>query len=147
MARLPEYKRLVVEDYPKEERPWLGKLFVPVNRFMLSVYQALNRQLTINDNFLGEIKRNVLVSADAFPVSTGGGVKFRYALFEKFGSATPQPLSVIIGRIQENISTPPTFTNAVTCDWDYSEGTIRIKNITGLTSGKNYLVTFEVKSG
>lgn len=139
MAKLPEYKRLVVEDYP-EQAEWIERLLVPLNRFMLSVYQAFNKGIDINDNVLGQLVVNQTVSTTTFPL------KFRYSLYDKFGTAAPQPRAVIIGKISEKSSNPSVITSATTVDWSYANGTISINNITGLTPGVNYLVNFVILS-
>lgn len=139
MAKLPEYKRLTAEDYP-EQVGWIGKLLVPVNRFMLAVYQAFNKQLTINENLQGQVKTNLAVTGGSFPV------KFRYSLFDRLGATAPQPAAVIVGKVVENKSNPAVITSAVTLDWSYDSGTITINNMTGLTAGQAYLVNLLVLS-
>lgn len=137
MARLPQYKRLVTEDYP-EQQPWINKLLLPINRFLLGIYSALDNRLSINDNLLGQLRTNLVIdytgNADVdFPI------KFRYSLFDKLGAAAPSPRAVILGRVRDASASPSTITDPVVIsDWEYRDGQIVINYITNLTAGKVY---------
>lgn len=53
--KLPSIKRLVQEEIDTKTG-WLPKLLSPLNSFLESVYQALNKGLTVKDNLDGEVK-------------------------------------------------------------------------------------------
>ena len=131
MASLPQLKRFLQEDFP--DQPWIGKLFYPLNLFMNAVYSALNNSLTFQDNLLSQIKT----------LSVNGSsptVQFTW----KFST---NPVGVLILRALDSSSSPTVVTSAVTCDWSFSSGVVTINNITGLTAGKTYSVTFLVIGG
>lgn len=138
MARLPEFKNIAAEEFP-EQRTWIAKLLIPLNRFMLNVYSAFNKQINVNDNMQGEIKTGVFINPNNFPV------RFTYSLFSKFGSSAPAPVAVMLGSIVENGTTAPVST-ATTLSWTYREGSVYIENITNLDTSKTYTANFVILS-
>jgi len=138
MARLPEFKNIAAEEFP-EQKTWIAKLLIPLNRFMLNVYSAFNKQISVNDNLQGELKKGVFINPNNFPV------KFTYSLFTRFGSSAPAPAAVILGSIVENNTTSPVSV-ATTVSWTYREGVINIENITNLDTSKTYTANFLVLS-
>jgi len=53
MARLPQSRKLLVEDFPNQ--PWIAPLLSAVNQFMDDVRSTLNQGLTVDDNMLGKM--------------------------------------------------------------------------------------------
>lgn len=127
MSKLPAIKRFTREDFPDAPN-WIDKLFYTLNLFMSSVYSALNQGLTANDNTLGMIK--TLSISGASPSTS-----FKWNFLSK-----PEGC-IVIAAVQTD-GTPATITNAVTCDWSYSQGIIYINNVTGLNASHTYSVTF-----
>lgn len=138
MARLPEFKNVAAEEFP-EQKTWIAKLLIPLNRFMLNVYSAFNKQISVNDNMQGEIKVGVFINPNNFPV------KFTYSLFNKFGSSAPAPVAVMLGSLVENGTTSPVST-ASTISWTYREGSVYIESISNLNTSKTYTASFVIFS-
>lgn len=136
MAQPPSRKRLMTEDFPKEQGTWIGRLLSPLNDFMLSVSAALSNQLTIQENLAMEAKElDVLVEASGtYPI------KFK----TKFNL---KPVALWIGNVVEVAGSPMPITSAVYADWSETNGIISINNLTGLTTGKRYRVTVIVSYG
>jgi hypothetical protein len=60
MAQLPQIKRLLVEDFP-DQQEWIGKLLIVLNDFMQATSNALDKNLTITDNFNQQVKTLTIV--------------------------------------------------------------------------------------
>jgi hypothetical protein len=54
MAKLPEQKRLLKEEF-KEAPNWIDKLLTPLNRFIETVYNILNRNVDFRNNIRCDI--------------------------------------------------------------------------------------------
>ena len=54
MSRLPQIRRLLVEDF-LEQKDWITKLFTPLNTFMDGVVSVMNRSITLKDNCAADI--------------------------------------------------------------------------------------------
>lgn len=132
MGQLPSIKSLTIEDYP-DEKTWIGKLIDPLNSFMSSVITNLNKGLTIGENVNGFIK-TFDVTGGAFPVSIPNSLKSR-------------PIAVIIGSIYNKQTPAATIGTGITIEWEFASSTLKIKNISGLTTGTKYTVTVIVLGG
>lgn len=122
MAQLPKIRRFLKEDFA-DQSDWIGKLFMPLNQFLDSVYRALNRGITINENIAGQIRVNLTVTQ-------GRPVRFSY-------SAPGRPAIVLLGALTPiNNAQMPTEHPFV--DWIFDSGTIVIRSISGLEAGKSY---------
>lgn len=132
MAKLPQLKRFLAEDFP-EAPPFLSKLFYPLNVFCSTVYSALNNGISFADNILSQVK-TISVTGPS------GSTSFSY----KYST---RPLGIVLLSITDTSATPAIITAATTLAWTYSAGLITVNNITGLTAGKTYLATFLVIGG
>ena len=137
MAVLNNIKRIIKEQLPPDVQKWIDVLLIPINNFISQATYALTNQLTFTDNFLATIKQ-VTISTTDFPYTFNHGL-------------TVQPMIMFIGQIQESVNgtavaTPTILTTPAIAQWVLgSNGTsIQVLNITGLTAGKNYNVTFVV---
>ena len=134
MARIPPIKRLTTEDF-KDQTSWIGKLLSPLNEFMASTVQALNRGLTFSDNFAAQVKTlTFTVDANTYPM--------------KFLCTTgTKPMGLWVVSAKEVADNPATLTTAVFADWSYVNGQIVINNISGLTSGHKYDICVIIVTG
>lgn len=132
MALLPQLKRLSAEDF-KDAPPWFMRLLYPLNLFMISVYSALNNQLTFESNMLSQIRSATLNGSSPTAQFTW-----------PYASA---PIGVTVISALDISPFPLLIKQAVTCAWSYSAGVVNIENVTGLTNGRNYSVTFLVIGG
>lgn len=134
MALLPPLRRFMSEDFP-DAPSWLPRFFYPLNRFMGAVYSALNQGLTFNNNMIAQIKTLSITAGSSSPVT-----QFTW-------SFSTSPVGCLVISTTDISSTPAVVTNAVTIDWGYGSGVVTINNITGLTAGKTYSITFLVIGG
>jgi len=121
MAKLPNISRLVTEDFPKESS-WIGKLLNPLNTFMVSIYNALNKQLTFNDNMLAMTTTVTVVSAATFEP-----VQFKVSFF---------PVGIWVIKAQDKSDNPQVIHSPCTVDWSYSSttGLVTINGVSGITT-------------
>ena len=132
--RLPSFTRIVREDLPSEVQSWIDKLINPLNSFMLTIRNGLNKGLTVNDNLGGAVKTVTV---------RGGAVEFAY-------STSRPPKAVILGSWRNTTTstwTPTsgvvdavTVTSGITLSWYYTEGKISC-TFYGLSSTDTYEVT------
>jgi len=128
--KLPTISRLVVEDFPKEIQGWVGKLVEPLNTFMTKLKSGLDKGITINDNLSGQIR-----TLSVKNVSASTPVSFSYK------SPRP-PQIVLVGGFYNKDDPNESLTAAVTCQWFYDgKGAITIKNVSGLTADKTYILS------
>lgn len=128
----PTIKRIVVEDFP-DQKSWIGKLLLPLNQALQSISKSLTKGLTFEDNFKAQIKTlDFVKAADSFP------------LYFACTVAGPQGV-LILKAVPVTGSASPTIASAVWADWESTEdGRIKVTNLTGLTDGTRYKVTFLV---
>ena len=136
--KLPPVKRLTKENYPSQ-RSWISKLLDPINEFMISIYSGLSNNLTFRENLQAMIKVVDIDKTATHPASDSPA-KFTNTMKVK-------PIGAWIMQAVERNNNPATLTSAITMDWTYSEGFVRINNITGLTNDKNYTITVCVIGG
>ena len=128
MAQVPEAPQINPEAFPKDERKLVSKLTGPINDYAELVNEALNQNLTFDDNFRGEVK--------VVRFSEGETTK-KF----KFDKGTPLGLWVVD---QRNISDGSVLNTAVVqaqWKWDGKDN-IEIKSIVGLTATYKYDITF-----
>lgn len=133
MGRIPPFKRLGSEEFGKEQS-WISSLLDPLNSFFNVVYENLNSGLTFSDNFRAMVKDVRVDPSPTYPISFTNTMRVA-------------PLGVVILQLTENVSDPTTVTSAVTLDWNYVEGSVKINNITGLTAAKTYNLRLLVIGG
>ena len=124
MSKINTTKKLVIEDFPAEVRPWLRKLLDPLNRFLEQTYFALVQGLTVNDNLKGQVTTLTVTANQTYPM------KFAWNRNER-------PSAVWAGNMVE--STGSTV-SAFSTSWIYDSGTVKI-TFTGLDSSKEYTAT------
>lgn len=56
MAQPPSIRRLLVEDFPKEQRQWIGSLLQILNQFMEETGFVLSKNVSFAENVLVDIK-------------------------------------------------------------------------------------------
>ena len=133
MGRVPEFRRLGVEDFPKDVKSWLGKLLAPLNSMFKTIYENLNHGLTFEENMIAQVKTLTFTKLSTYP-SSDSPLKFKNTMRVK-------PIGVIILAIKENVSNPSALTSAVAIDWSYGGEYVKINNITGLTNDTSYEIT------
>jgi hypothetical protein len=139
MGRIPNLKRIVLEEFPAEHRKWLVSLIDPLNDFFKIMYQNFNRGITFEDNIQSQIKEISFYKTATVP-SKSTPIQFKNTMPVK-------PIGVIVLKVQEDMSDPGVLSNAVSIDWTYSNNDIQIRNISGLTNGTSYKIKVLVIGG
>jgi hypothetical protein len=126
--RLPSFTRIVLEDFSKDLQRWLPKLIDPLNNFMLTIRNGLNKGLTINDNMSGAVQTTTLKgdSSAAFSYSTGR-----------------QPKAVILGGWSDLTDPSWTPSSGLAVQWTYGEGTITVR-VHGLNAAHKYSINLVI---
>lgn len=129
MALLPTYKRLNNQDYPEDDKDLVDRLGASLNDAIQSVFDALNKKLTFDDNFLGSIKDvNVTVDANGTPtvqtfLNTGVGASAK---------------GIIVVRADNLTNSNGYPLGAPFVSWAVTNNGIQILNVRGLIPGNQY---------
>lgn len=129
MAKFNAPKRLIVEDFPSEQRPWLGKLFDVLNVFMDQVTRTLTQGATIADNSKGLVVPIAIAANQTYPMT------------QNIAAIKDRPAAVYIGYIAPTDQS--TMTAAFSVAWTYNNGVLSYK-IIGLDTSKTYKGTLIV---
>lgn len=69
MPKLASYKRIVTNDYPKEERKFVEQIAAPINDGFNALYFALSGNLSIRDNLFCTVRTiDVTVDVNGAPI-------------------------------------------------------------------------------
>lgn len=133
--KLPSFKRLNTKDYKEEFKDLIDKLSLSLNQGIESLYDAVNKKLTLRDNISCTVKDiTVIVDSSGLPTAD--------LIFALGNSLRIDGVSVI--RV-ENKTNPETYpSNGVfatyTQSGDITTNKITINHITGLTAGNEYSI-------
>jgi len=134
MAKLPSINSLRKEDMPNSP-DWIDPLLTQLNSFMGSVYRALDNDITVNDNIAASLKQISFTTrsdyTSASPVENG---------FEVQKIANPlrkKPVGVMLVKTVD-LTHYKTITNPVNIYWDFLDGYINVKYVTGLIDSNKY---------
>ncbi len=129
MAKISNLKKIVNEDFPQENRTLTTKLAFIINPFFDSIVNALNKNLTFNDNLNAQdttITVTAPLSANPFFLKT-----------DLKGICKGSSILQVTNLTNNNA----VLTEAPFMEFDLVSNTeIKIKNITGLTSGNKYSI-------
>jgi hypothetical protein len=125
----PNYKRLITTDFEQDDQALVEQLGESLNPGIESLYQALNKRLTISDNFQAT-EKDVIVN-----VMTDGTPRTETFVTTDF---TGQVRNVFIGKLENLTLTGSYPTAAPFLFWVNTPTGIQIVNITSLTPGNNY---------
>ena len=132
--KLPPQKKILREDL-KEAPSWVNGIIEPVNSFMESVYQTLNRNVTLTENVASFVKEITYQTPASYPADVEN--------LEFINELKIRPIGVMLLQIYDKATyLPPT--SAVYVPWIFDNGSIIIHPITGLEAGKIYLVRLVV---
>ena len=128
MALLPSAKRLNTKDFPPEEQKLVEQLAQILNDNIQSVYDALNKKLTFDDNFLGGIK-DVEVTVDA------SGTPFNQTTIV---TDIPKPRGIIVVKADNLTNSTLYPPGSPFVSFNIIQNGIQITNVTGLSPGYRY---------
>lgn len=129
MAKAPNIRRLLVEDFPGQS-DWIDKLLQPINQISVTLSTALNKGLSLRDNSgVGYLELTV----DTSNPST-------YPIIIKHGMSSIWGLTLVYAFDTGNNPPPIQGLNAV---WeDLGDGRLSISRLPGLTEGRTYNLRF-----
>lgn len=126
-SNLPTIQRIKYEDY-KEAPSWFAQFLMTLNLFVNAMYNIVNRGITY---------ANLAVIAPfTFQFVAGSTTGFKFT-----NPTTSVPHNVIVGNVYETGDTTVHPTGAVTLFWHYTNGSIVVDSIVGLTNGVNYTLS------
>lgn len=132
--RLPTQKKIMFEDLGGDAPDWARRIVDPLNSFMETVYQAMNRNITFDQNIASFIKEVVYTTPSTYPVMEE--IKFQNLLKTK-------AVGVIILQVTDRSDyTPPA--GPWVAPWAEDNGIIKVQSIPGLQASKTYNVRFLV---
>ncbi len=129
--KLPIQKKILREDL-KDAPEWVNNVIGPINNFMETIYQAMNKNID-ETNTQSQIREVTVVVPSTYP--TMEPIKFQNALKVRATGLT------ILQCIEKQSYTPVATGNPA---WVDDNGTITISAITGLTASKTYIIRFRL---
>lgn len=129
-SNLPTIQRVKYEDY-KDSPQWFAQFLMTLNLFMTAVYNIINRGITYSNL--------AVIAPFTFQYTQGSTTNFRFT-----NPTTAPPNNVIVGNVYETGNTIVHPTGAVTLFWHYTNGSIVVDSIVGLTPGVNYTLSVMV---
>ena len=131
--KLPNVQKILREDV-KEAPSWLGSMLDPINGFMQIIYQALSKNISLQDNIACQVKELTYITPSTYP--TMSNISFPSTLKTK---ATGLMLMQIV-----NKSTYIPVLTAVYVPWIEENGQIIVYPIVGLAASTTYNVRLVV---
>lgn len=128
-------KRIVTEDFPKEDQALVGKLAFAMNSFFEQVAGAFNKNITIEDNLNMDIK-SVVVTVDA------SGIPTVAAAFQSVLRTKVRGISVL--RARNNVTATVYPTGAPFISFEENGKVVTIQHVTGLQAANSYTLTLLV---
>lgn len=128
--KLPPQKKILREDL-KEAPQWINGVIEPINSFMESVYQAMNHNMTLQENVASQVKEISYTTPASYP-SGVANVEFQSTLRTK-------PIGVQILQAYDKATYVPA-PGPVYVPWVEDGGTVIIYPIKGLEASKTYLI-------
>jgi hypothetical protein len=128
--KLSSYKRIMTSDFKKEEQPLVEKLAGGINDMFDQLVQALNKRLTLSDNFQATIRDvDLVVNAQGNPTST-----------TSFGlDISGVPVTGIQVIRAENLTNSAIYpVSQPFISFIQIENTIRVLNVSGLQPNNRY---------
>lgn len=134
--KLASFKRLVKDTIPKEFHDIIDVVGNSINPFSEDIQNALNKNLTVDDNLNMEYKQLEFTVRDTgLPVNT---TQFKTIVTGKIRGIT-------VERVENLTNTGAFPTGAPFITYNQNDRLITIQHITGLSAGYKYRVTLLIK--
>lgn len=127
MGFIDNIRRIIAEDFPKEDRQTVSKLAYVINTFMEQVSRQINGNIDFNN--LSQDFINFTITVDASGVPVGNNIV-------KTSIINPRGLVVTRALNQDNSSVYPTNTPFIS--YSPNRNIIKINKITGLQANTEY---------
>ena len=132
MAKIPAVKSIRIEDISPEAPSWVNNLLSPLNSFMETIYSALIKNITFNDNIACMIKDiDFRTPSDYTSANNFETINITNTL-----KTTAQGLFIM--QLYNNSDQYSKIVSAVTPFWLDDNGIIKIQYISGLSNSINY---------
>jgi hypothetical protein len=134
--QLPLYRRLTEEDLADAPKgSWKSKLLYSINLFFQQLYYGLQNQLTPEQNDICQVKTFEITGSSIAANNT-----FSFATLFSY-----QPSRLTLGKIVPTDGSSLVFTTAPFVSWSFSDSTLHVLGICGLTNGVPYSITVEIR--
>lgn len=134
MAKISGFRRLVKEDFDKDDQPLIEKLASVFNLFQEQVYYAFNNGIDISNNLNAQTTTiKITVDSSGVPQSNK---EIKYTL-------KTRPLGSTVIKVR-NLTDTTLLTGAPFMVFSLSGDILTINQITGLLVGKEYEITVVV---
>lgn len=131
MARVPDFKRITVEDFKAEDQPLVKKLAFPINSHIEQVRSALTKNIDF-DNLSQELKTlNFTTNGDGQPLNT---LTFRSDLANRLQG-------IMVVRTVITTSNTSFASQIPVISWDQAANQVTITFIGGLLPETGYQLT------
>jgi len=114
---------------------WIDPLLQQLNSFMTSVYHALDKDITVNENIAASLKQISFTTRSDY--STASPVADGFEVQKIANPLRTKPVGVILVKVVD-LTSYKTITDPVNVFWDYLDGYINVKYITGLLDSNKY---------
>ncbi len=129
MARLPSFRRVFLSDYSEEEQPLVSKLSQTINQGLETLFDALNKKISLGDNILCTVK-DVVIQVDS------SGTPQNATSFQLDITGTIVGCVVLKAENLTNTAVYPTSSPFIS--YTQTQNGIRIDHVTGLQSNNQY---------
>lgn len=128
--KLPNVRRILKEDLGGDAPQWTLGLIGPLNSFMESVYQTLNKNVTFSENIASFIVELI--------IKTDGSSAFDPMSFLNQLKGNVRPQSVQICQIYEKSTFVPVASSGIA--WSTDGVNVTVYEINGLGASNTYVV-------
>ena len=129
MAKVTEFKRLVREDFPKDDQAFVDRLAFTINPALEAIAQAFNRNLTFEDNLNTQI-RDIDLTVDA------SGIPLSITAYKSTLRTLTRGLICVRA---ENLNNPSAYaTGQPFVSFSENNGLITLKHVSGLPANQKF---------
>jgi hypothetical protein len=128
--KLASYRRIITQDFEDENQELIEQLGSTINDSFNSVYSALNKRITLDDN-IAATRKEIIVTVDSSGIPTS---------LIRFNVDVPNTtvVEVTCGRAR-NITNPTTYpSSGITVSFTQNGNSVIINHITGLTANQQW---------
>lgn len=129
--KISSFRRLFKGDYPKEEQGLVERMSQTINSGIEVLYNALNKNISMVDNFYGTYKEISYLPTSAGTPETSSGFQIDF---------NGRVLGLQVIRV-DNVTNPNAFpTGGVFASFSQNGTQVDINHITGLIAGNSYKI-------
>ncbi len=133
MSRIPDFKRITVEDFPAEDQQTIGKLAFPINSFFEQIRGAFNKAIDFNNLNQEVVTLSFTTNELGQPINA---LKFKTTVSGRINGMLPISLKIL--------SNNEVVTQAPFVNFTQNERFISILHISGLKASTRYEISLLV---